>query len=492
MGVYQKLVNYDKLFHSHRRFNPVIINDREEITEDDKEKFNRLIYTRFEPSDLLSNLPACSCTKIVGEFNVGVICEECGTPVVSAMEQNLEPLVWMRAPHGVKGLINPMVWTMLTKRFMSQGFDVIRWMCDANFTPTVQFPRVLPKIQDMGIQRGLNFFIDNFDKIMDALFAMREYRPKKGQEDALPQLLRENRDCIFPQYMPVPNRSLLVIEKTNVGIYADPIVTGVVDAIRTMVGIDTDLCTYSVRTKENRTARTINQLATFYDGAGGIYRSFLATKEGVCRKHLYGTRAHWSFRAVISSLTGRHRYDELRVPWGIGIELMRVHLMNKLLRMDFTANEASAFLYQHAEKFHPMINELFKTLIREAGPKGIHVIFTRNPTLARGSCQGMYISQFKEDVNDPTIGLPILAVTGFNADFDGDQMSGMMSLDKQTEEALEALAPHKSAFDLDKPKELSRNLSMPKPVVATLANFIDAEAENDPDKETLMLELLAA
>ena len=41
---------------------------------------------------------------------------------------------------------------------------------------------------------------------------------------------------------------------------------GAVDAIvLSLFGIDTLLSNFNVRTKENRTAKTINQLAEFYD-----------------------------------------------------------------------------------------------------------------------------------------------------------------------------------------------------------------------------------
>lgn len=429
MGVSTALVNFDELFRIRSTRIPVIINDFSESSEEDKESFNRMIYTKYA-TDLLSNLPTCECGEVVGEHNVGVVCKICNTPVASPLEQDLEPLVWMRAPIGVRALINPLVWTMLAEKFTRSGFEIVRWICDTTYKPQVRTPAIMDQVLNLGIARGFNNFVDHFDAIMDALFELKGFKVKKGEDDPLQVLLKAHRDCVFSQFLPLPNRSLLVIEETNVGTYVDPIVTGAVDAIRTMVSIDSPLSSHNVRTKENRTIKTIAQLANFYDD---LDRTTLAKKEGIFRKHVFGTRSHFSFRAVISSSTDEHDYDELHIPWGIGVSVLRIHLINKLLRRGFTPNTAIGFLNEHAQKYHPLLDELFQQLITEspwitapskyrpaeAQKHGIPVVFQRNPSLERGSAQAMFVTHVKTDVGVPTVSLSILSVVGFNADFDG-------------------------------------------------------------------------
>jgi len=84
----------------------------------------------------------------------------------------------------------------------------------------------------------------------------------------------------------------------------------------------------------------------------------------------------------------------------------------------------------------------------------------------------MFITLVKTDPSIPTISLSILSVVGLNADFDGDQLNGTLSIDEYTANELKALAPHKSVFDLNAPRKVSKNLSIPKPVVSTIANFM--------------------
>lgn len=486
MGVALELVDFDDMFHRTTK-TPIIINDYAENSEDDKDSFNKLIYTKYS-SDLLSNLPSCECGEIVGEYNVGVVCPNCHAEVASQLEQDLEPLVWMRAPRDVRGLINPIVWTMLNDEFTRSGFEILRWICDTTYKPQVRTPAIMEQVQELGIERGYNNFVDHFDEIVDALFELKRGKGKKGEIHPLQALIRMQRNCIFSQFMPLPNRSLIVIEETNVGIYVDPIITGAVDAIRTMVGIDSPTANHSVRTRENRTVKTLAQLANFNDD---LARSTLAKKEGIFRKHVFGTRSHFSCRGVITSTTDAHAYDEIYVPWGMGIASLSIHLTNKLLREGFDPNTAKAYLYEHSQKYSERLDRYFHELIEECPYKGLPVVFQRNPSLERGSAQAMFITKIKTMVEDPTISLSILSVVGFNADFDGDQLNCTHAIDNWTAENLQKLAPHMSVFGLDQPFAVTRNLSMPKPVVATISTWMHDPLEApDPVKQARMRELL--
>lgn len=63
-----------------------------------------------------------------------------------------------------------------------------------------------------------------------------------------------------------------------------------------------------------------------------------------------------------------------------------------------------------------------------------------------------------------------------------------MLLDHYMTEALGGFAPHFSAFSISAHRELSRNISKPKPVIDTIAHYIhsDRAKEVNPDKARLM------
>lgn len=54
---------------------------------------------------------------------------------------------------------------------------------------------------------------------------------------------------------------------------------------------------------------------------------------------------------------------------------------------------------------------------------------------------------------------------------------------------LRHLAPHKSTFDLNEPRIVSGSLAMPKPVVASISNWLHSTEEVDKQKLLRMNEL---
>jgi hypothetical protein len=485
IGISLELVNFNTLFRQGSRKEKLIINDFDNTSTEQRKIFDKIIYTEYDNADLLSNLPTCECGHLYGQHLEHVTCTVCNSEVLAPLEQDLEPVVWMRSPNGVADLINPSAWAMMSKRFERQSFDFVRFFADRDYRPNVKDPDALPEVLSWGIPRGYNSFVENFDILMNLFFESKHFRLRKGERDDFRILLERYRDCFFCEFLPLPNRSVLVIEKTNVGKYVDDTIPGVIDAIYTMIGIDAPMSGHSVRVKENRTIKTIIQLNDFSEQT---IRKKLAKKPGVFRKHVYGTRTHFSFRAVISSNTNAHDYDELHLPWGVAVNLLNLHLRNKLDKMGYTPNEALAFLNEYSLKYHPVLDALFQELIAESPYVGLPVVFQRNPSLERGSIQFMFVTKVKPDAGVTTVSLSILSVVGFNADFDGDQLNGTLLLDNYTAEEMKALAPHKSVFDMNTPRAPSRNSSMPKPVVATIAHWyhLDEDHVYDPEKARLM------
>lgn len=474
-------VSFDELFRGLSK-EPKIINDIVEISEQDKENLNKLIYTQYS-GDVLTNLPSCEFGCTTGGPRTGTTCSQCGTTVELHVERNIEPLVWIRAPQGVAGLINPIIWMQLKERF-SRGdaknpFEIIRWLCDTDYSPKIARPAVMEQVEALDLPRGLNNFIQNFDEIMAKLFSIRAFRVKGPFGDPLEEVLKRYRHCIFSQYMPVPNRTLLVVEDSNLGRFAEPVIPIAVDAALTMAGIDASLKPLSVRTKENRTVKSLVLFAEFYER---YYRDVVAQKEGVVRRHLIGTRNHWAGRAVIASITGVHEHDETHLPWGVAVAIARVHLASKLKRLGYGPIELARLLDAHANTYSPLIAQLLREFIAESPYKGQPVTMVRHPSLGRGSILRMFWTHTHEDPDIMTIGLPINATPSLNADFDGDNMSVLLLNDVVAAEACAPLAPHMSTYSMAEPGKISDNPTISKPVVAMIANALHAHHPVDPVK----------
>lgn len=496
MSIHLELVDLDDVYKK-LRVNPIIINDLSNITDKDRQKINDLIRVTYN-SDLLKSVASCPCDYTQGEHKIGQICPECGNACSPPIEQELEPIVWMRAPRGVRALMNPTVLTMLSERFTKGGHDIIRWICDSEYQSKRKPIKEIEILESMGFKRSYNWFVDNFDKIMETLFTMPKLARKPSetgsgyqQSQDLRELLQIYRNRIFSKYLPLPNRSLLIIEKSeNNTSTVDNSVVGVLDAIHTIVAIDHPLTLMKPITRENRTFRTISGISNFGDS---WYSDSLGEKPGLARRHMFGTRANFSIRTVVTSITGIHENDELHIPWGAAIGAFRYHLINKLRKLDYTANEAIGLLNKYANLYSPLLDSLFKELIAESPYGGIPATLGRNPSLARGSMYLVRITKVKTDVADPTSSFSILIITAPNADFDGDAMSIVIGVDNYTAHSLRDLAPYKSALNLEEVRKLSSDLFQPKPGVANLSNYMRSPVEEitTPEQELFMNQMAA-
>lgn len=408
MGISLELENFTKLVEMVP-FDPIFLNDLSTVTQAEQEYVDRITMTTYTKTDVFTNQPTCECQETSGGYNLGIICHKCGTAVVEQFYQELSPRVWIRSPKGVAPLTNPMVFNMLRLHFVKGKFNFIEWLCNTDY----QVPDVIPEeelqiLRKYSVQRGYNNFVNNFDRYFEVLCSL-----KLKDSSKLKELLSIQKDCIFSNVIPLPNKALLIQEDTAVGGFIDEMVVDIVDAIKTIRSIDTPLAMMTVRQKENRTVKTLLKISQYYYNT---YHEMLAKKLGLIRKHIFGNRCNFSGRAVISSNTGTHKYDELLIGWCHGVTMFNLHLTNKLMMRGFTPNECTGFLQEHTYKYHPLLDKLFDELFNEARDKCFYCILVRNPTLGRGSTQRMRIPAIKKDPSDITYTLPIMNTVSYNAD----------------------------------------------------------------------------
>ncbi len=412
MGVSRILINQEELFHSMAS-ESIIVNHFNVNSQEEKEKLNNLIMTRYE-GDSLDVLPSCDCGKVTGEYNVGIKCPNCNTFCVSVTERPLESALWIAAPEGVKTLINPDAWIIFSKRFSFNGHNVIEWICNPHYkVPTDPYPPKIQQLKKLGVPRGLNNFYDNFDSIMKLLFENNIVQNSNKDKDLFWAFIQRYREAIFTRYIPIPSKLAFITESTSTGMYADTSMTPAIDAIRTISSIENSITPVSLTKKESHSVKAIVKLANYYQDFASKQ---LGSKYGWFRKHVFGSRLHFSFRSVISSLSENHVYDELHMPWSMSVMVLETHLTSKLISRGYTPNESIKFLREHTLKYHPLLDELFQELIAEGPENSIPCMFQRNPSLVRGSAQRLRITRVKTDPGDNTVGLSVLVLSSLNAD----------------------------------------------------------------------------
>jgi len=500
MPIYQKLINVNALYHQQLSPATVILNDLGSKTEQERQKLKDLVMTHYT-SDMINRIPKCDCGKITGEANIGVFhnAPNCNSYVKPLFTDTVSSTVWIRRPEGLSKIISPVVWTLLNNRFSKSGFQAIQWLTN----PKYQYHSKSQKIVDNLLKSGLtpggyNYFVDNFFKIIKILFYARDFKlNKKIEVDRLLDLLvlnsgnnklqdieingfiRENESCIFSDYLPMPNKIFLVVEQANMGlVYIDKTtLKPVIDAVTMMAGMDTPGPRNNVPKKELRFVQVLNRLSEYH--RLHIVNNY-SQKEGMFRKHVFGTRTNLSFRAVASSITKEHVYDEILPPWCVMATTFEYHITSKLLNMinlktnrPWVLNDIVELIYSHVYKYNELLDNILKEIIAESPNDGIVCLIGRNPSLKKGSIQRVRIKDFKRDPFDKTVGISILIITAPNCDFDGDELNILILIDNYLIDMVYNLSPHFNIFEPGVPFKMSNNIALPKLVVAAAAHMLD-------------------
>lgn len=416
MPIIQKLVSFDDMFYNLSE-SPIFVNELSINTDEERQQVEELIVSRYT-TDYISLLPSCRCGYTKGKFYIGTKCKVCLNKVTAVIDDNIQPIVWFKRSEGVGKIINIMILMMLKDRFRASGFDTIQWLIDTKYKTNFKLPKVVQKLIDANLPRGYNNFVNNFDSIMDFLFNLKDFNPPKRQFTHLYDLIKRERDIIFSDYLPLPNKSLLIIEDTNIRTYVDLNILKAKDAIQMLVSMDKDVYDQNPKFKENRLVKALNELCEFY---------YIFLKENVgkdigqLRKHVFGTKTNFTFRAVMTSITEPHHYQDLHIPWSIGLTTFEPYLIKKLLRIGFTLNNARSLILSKIEVYDELLHDLLNQIINETPDQAIPLLLLRNPTLLPGSIQKVRGVIVKTNPKDKTISSSILTVRAFNLDFDGKQ-----------------------------------------------------------------------
>jgi len=478
---------------------PTFVNDLDQNDVASRDRLNELLMTTYE-SDTLESVPSCQCGFLHGGHeNPNRVCPECNTTPAIPSEREIESQLWIRAPDGVRGMIHPLLLGYLDRFFGAAGASLITYMMDQHYRPKKKTPAIL-LVERSPHKRGLNYFIDNFEAVFDFLLYQSGNSKSRKDKERFKEFILRNRSKLFPQALPIPSKITFIVENTPTGKFGDSAMDSALDAVRTIGGISTSIEPLRVDQLESKAFRASMQLCKFYDAQ---YRDTLSPKAGWFRRHIFGSRPAFSFRAVISSLSEAHRYNEVHLPWSLSVSLFKIHLRNKLQRRGFSPLRSNQYLNDHIETYSPLLAELFEELIAEATDQarreakrnaatsilanvaldpsirsqmdydsGIPCVIQRNPSLKRLSAQRFFITKIKDDPSINTISLSVLVLKGPNADFDGDALNGILILDAVMRRGLSKLDSHYAVMDMHEPHKLSGDIAIPGPVLSTMDHWL--------------------
>lgn len=364
MAIYFEVANFDN--HFYNTVSPIIVNDLPYVTIEDRQAFIGRLLTTCE-GDVLSNVPTCACGHLQSGYNLNHVCPICDTTVTYPCESDIDTRVWIRVPEGVDGFISPLIWVQLTNILNKKGYNLLEWLINPRSTP----PRILSKdtakrierFKQLGWERGLNNFIRHFDFILNEI---EDFTRSKGGVE-LCNYVRSVRERVFPKYLPLPTKSMMILENTQIGSYADnAAIIGAINAAKTIVELAAPktrpLAQHAI---EGKVVKVIQNLIEY---CTAMIKTNLCSKKGWFRGQVFSSRSHFAMRGVITSISEPHHYQELHIPWAQGLEIFKVHLVSKLVKRGWLGIAAYDLVESSGNIYVPILDELLQELIVE-GPK---------------------------------------------------------------------------------------------------------------------------
>jgi hypothetical protein len=153
-------------------------------------------------------------------------------------------------------------------------------------------------------------------------------------------------------------------------------------------------------------------------------KKYISHKKAIPRTHIFGSRFHLSFRAVVTPIVKPHLPDHLHVPMKLAVSTFRVHIYNRLFHeFKLDINTAVEKINRALQIVDPDIVKILNDLIEESPFPGIPCLWDRPPSIRDGSVMLKYITEIKEDINDSTISITPIDVALPNADKSSQRFS---------------------------------------------------------------------
>lgn len=471
-GIYPVIVDIDAYFNQ-LNCRPIMADELDLETPQGQERFNDLVYSRYD-GDVFSNVPSCQCGHVRRGHRINEVCSKCGFECLPITEQTIEPIVWVKSPPDIPAFMNLTVYRLLRNRFIKDSFSVIDYLIDPSYRPPKLHCAAEEFITAKGWERGLTYFHNNFDDIMEELCNNRIFLTRPAGARTL-AFVEKHRRLVFCKHLPFPSKIGFIVEDVAERTYADPRMSPAIDALLSLAKVG-KVGRKTRQHIESCIARSMAKLVQFFEVTE---RDKLFDKKGIIRKLIYGESPHWSFRTVITAMFRPHDHESLEIPWGEAVLTFKLHLANKLLREGYTPNEILTLIHDNTMRTHHKLEQLFDELIAESpNGRGIPCAFTRFPSLKRGSTQRFYIDKIKRDPTLKSTSISVLCLAAPNADFDGDYMSGQLALDNYTARAFDRLAPCTGIMDLSRPFRVSNHGAIPAPVLSTINHRLEEGDDN--------------
>lgn len=420
---------------------------------------------------------SCDCGALFGRFYEGMICKECGTPVVSRFSMDVKRVGWIDiAPFYI---INPNAYEILGKCIGLKNLQKILQYdiqidLDGNLSSEQQTMMSKNTKQIPYANSGMIDFRKNFDEIVGYFSGI-----KGTMEEA--QYLIDHKEEIFSSKIPV---SSIYLRPTFVSSKKRSVSFDKINAIYIKMLTDARLLRRTMK-KEVELKRSLNVLFDIQTSLQDLYvntiKTKLSGKTKMIRGSILGNRMNFSSRMIIRSFVGPYMgMDKVEMSYKGFLELNLLETINALMKgygdpsfTKMTVYEVMEYVQkaQYSDKIDPVIWKVLN-MILEKRPYN-PILLLRPPSLALGSMQYFEVCRITPDAADKTLSVPLSSLTEMNGDFDGDCLSVYAIKEKKVAEAFrEGISPKRLLIDRGGDKYFNDAFSLIKDETTSLISLL--------------------
>jgi hypothetical protein len=417
------LLDLDELFD--RTPNAKIVNNDTLVSDNLSKGFTDAVYSDCDGE--IGFVPTCKCGAVRGVSKRGTICPLCGTECSSHFVDQLTHTAWIGIPSHLPPVLHP-VWYMILKRWTG-GQKKYESVVDILMNPTLEVPDQL--VPYLPPERSFRYFYEHFDELLHMMLHSYPVTARKPLAHSVEVFSRHYRKVAFCKHLPILHSSLHPLRRNTGTLYfAEKTSQSIIEA-----AIDLSAMTYSERATKMTPEVQNARLHGVYTSVIRYYQDLVKTKLGgknaLLRKHNFGTRIHWSIRAVIVPHDELRDLDEVVLPWGSTLNLLKLQILNFLMnRYHRTLEEALSIFMTALSKYDRVVDDIVKQIIYEFPDHKMPIAMGRNPTIAYGSIMKLYVKDFRKDPEDETMSINACIVSRPNADFDGKHVAVVKSWNK--------------------------------------------------------------
>jgi hypothetical protein len=420
-GVYRRLsiLDFDKLFADSP--NAKIINNESLLANKVSKEMTDAIYSNVDGD--LGFVPTCECGNIRGVTKVGLECPICGTKCESKFIDSLEHVSWIAIPEHMPPVLHPIWYFILADltnlgkssatseddkaRLPSNNKSILDFMLNSELKKDKDNKTELPEDYLPFVRgRGFQYFFDHVDEILDDWLYNYQKTAKKPLAKYVIEFREKYRDKMFTRKLPIMHNSLHPV--TSNGATLNYVDSSSVKALTAAINLSAEVYReHSTTVTERRKDRELfNAYMNVIDYYFEVITKKIAQKEGILRKHNFGSRIHFSFRTVVHPQEKVLPMDEIILPWGIMVNGLKLPILNFLInRMRMAPEAAYNKVMTALTCYDPEVDQCIATFIDECPLHKLPIVIGRNPTLNYGSIMLLYVKEYRKNPEDETLAI---------------------------------------------------------------------------------------